>query len=556
MNSHDAIVVGAGHNGLACAAYLAKAGWDILVLERNREVGGAVRSGQITRPGFTHDLYATNQNLFRTSPVYRDFKQDLERHGLRYIISDKPYANAFPNGKTLRVYRNAQRTLELIRRHSAADAEVWEQLYETHKAFGQTLAPLFGMPLPSVRAGLQVLRAARQLGWRELLQLMRIAMGSTRELGEEYATTPELRAVFAAWSMHLDFGPDVATGAIFPLLECFADMELGIGVAQGGASHMPEALAALVREAGGTVRTEVEVRRVLTSSNRATGVELASGERIEARRAVIANLTPAVLFGRLLESTALPESFRRQMASYRYGPGTMMIHLALSGVPPWQAGEDLAEFAYVHIGPYVEDLAQTYVDSLAGRLPASPLLVVGQTSAIDPSRAPGSGQVLWIQVRTVPSRIQGDAKGEIHASTWADAKEPFADRVMNKLEAYAPGIKDLVLNRVAYSPEDLEHSNPNLVGGDSVSGSHHLRQNFVFRPAPGWSRYRMPIEGLYMVGAATWPGAGTHGTSGYLAAQMLLHPSDLRSRAVQLSTSLGSALASGGRVVLDRALRR
>ena len=522
MSLYDVIVIGGGHNGLACALYLAKAGWNVLVLERNREVGGAVRSAEIIRPGFVHDLYAMNQNLFLRSPVYRDFKTDLARHGLRYAISDKPYSSAFPGGKCLRVYRDFERTLEVLRRHCETDAEAWLRMYNVYRALAENLAPLLQSSMPSVAAGRIILRAARRLGRKELFRLLQTVTASIRELCDEHGATPELQALVAAWGMHLDLAPDIATGAIFPLLECFADMESGLAVAEGGASRMPEALSALLQEYGGTVRTEAEVTRILVSGNRAAGVELVSGERIEARRAVVANLTPVVLFGRLLQDATLPMSFRKAIAAYRYGPGTMMIHLALSKSLQWDAGEDLNEFAYVHVAPYLEDLARTYSDSLAGFLRASPFLVVGQTSAVDPSRAPGPANVLWVQVRSLPREIRGDARDEIQGRSWADTKEAFADRVMNKLEDYAPGATQLILDRVVASPADLERSNPNLVGGDSGSGSHHLRQNFIFRPVGGWSRYRMPIAGLYMVGAATWPGAGCHATSGYLAAQRML----------------------------------
>jgi phytoene dehydrogenase-like protein len=231
-----------------------------------------------------------------------------------------------------------------------------------------------------------------------------------------------------------------------------------------------------------------------------------------------------------------------------------MVRLALSGRPRWRAAEDLDEFAYVHVAPYVEDLAETYTKSLNGLLPENPLLIVGQTSAVDPSRTPGDEEVLWIQVRTLPPEIRGDAAGEIRARTWEEAKEPFADRVMRKLEDYAPGIGDLVLERVVFSPEDLERRNPNLVGGDSVGGSHHLRQNFIFRPFPGWSNYKMPLEGLYMVGAATWPGAGTNAISGYLAAKEILRPRVLRDRLVKAGVALGTAGTAA--LLLSRAARR
>jgi phytoene dehydrogenase-like protein len=194
--------------------------------------------------------------------------------------------------------------------------------------------------------------------------------------------------------MHLDFGPDVSSGAVIPLLECFTDMEIGMSIAQGRASRMVEALAGLLDEAGGEIRTHAEVRRVITTAGRVAGAQLDSGERIAAKRAVIANLTPTGLFSHLLAEYPFSARFRRQVQQYRYGPGTMMIHLALSGRPRWTAGDELGEFAYIHVAPYVDDLARTYTQALNGYLPASLMLVVGQTSVVDPSRAPSGRQVL------------------------------------------------------------------------------------------------------------------------------------------------------------------
>lgn len=329
------------------------------------------------------------------------------------------------------------------------------------------------------------------------------------------------------------------------------------GPARGGlrGSGPRRAEDGLLRASGGEVRTGAEVQRVLTDGDRATGVVLASGERIGARRVVIANVTPTVLFDHLLADRPLPRAVRAKVDGYVYGPGTMMVHLALKGKLRWAVGPELDEFAYVHIAPYVSDLARTYTAALNGLIPTSPFLVVGQTSAVDPTRAPGDAQVLWIQVRTLPSHIWGDAAGEIAARTWDEAKEPVADRVMDKLQTYAPNLKEQILARAVFSPADLERDNPNLVGGDSIAGSHHLRQHFLFRPFPGWSRYRMPVAGLYLVGAATWPGAGNNATSGYLAARQILEARQVRRWAIGSSAGAGAGAVTAATLIATREAR-
>jgi phytoene dehydrogenase-like protein len=199
----------------------------------------------------------------------------------------------------------------------------------------------------------------------------------------------------------------------------------------------------------------------------------------------------------------------------------MMIHLARSDLPAWSAGPELRRFAYVHLAPSFAAMAKTYTEALDDMLPGEPALVVGQPTAIDPSRAPSGQHVLWVQVRVLPSRIRGDAAGTIAGTDWDTAKEAFADRVIGIIERYAPGFAGNILARAVLSPADLERDNPNLVGGDSLGGSHHLNQNFFFRPAFGWSRYRTPVERLYIVGASTWPGAGTGAGSGFMLAKSL-----------------------------------
>lgn len=522
MDTYDAIVIGGGHNGLVTAAYLARDGWTTLVLERNDELGGAVRSGELTEDGFVHDLFATNQNLFLGSPVWEELSDELIERGFEPAHSEKPFCNVFPDGSNLRVYQDRERTLEELEAHHPRDAEGWRTLEEHFGRFQETLLPIYGAPLPSYRALKLLLSAFRELGYDELSTLARIVLSSTRELGDTYFETPEAKAMVAPWGMHLDFGPDVSAGAMFPFLEVFTDREVGISIAKGGASALPEALGRLVEDAGGDIRTDAEVTRVITEAGRAVGVEVGGEETVRADRAVVANLTPTVLFEELVDEAAVPSEVAEEVDQFEYGPGTMMVHLALDERPHWAAGDDVDEFAYVHIAPYVDDLAQTYTDAMNGRLPAEPLLVVGQTTAVDPSRTPGDEHLLWVQVRVLPSEIEGDAAGEIEATTWEAAADPYADRVVDKLESYAPGLRDQVLDRAVLSPADLEAHNPNLVGGDSLGGSHHLRQNFLWRPFAGGSTYDTAIDDLYLVGASTWPGAGLNTLSGYNLAQQLL----------------------------------
>jgi len=547
----DAILIGSGHNALVCAALLARAGWSTLVLERAQTPGGALCSAEVTLPGLIHDLYATNMNLFVGSAAAAQLGGELAAHGLSWARCARPFANVFPDGRALRVYQYLERTLAELEAHDARDAAGWRELDRLYERLSPALFALYGSRLDA-RSLLAL--AADQLavlrgGWADLARLL---LSSTRALAESHLASPQARALLACWGMHLDFAPDIPGGAMFPLLEAFTDMRAGIALAQGGAGRLTDALVALIGAHGGQVRTEAEVNSILTDGARATGVELADGERLPARRAVIAGVRPDLLYGRLLASAPVSAAVRRAAARYRYGPGTMMLHLALSGPPRWDAGEDLSGFAYVHVGPYVDDLAQAYAQARAGLLPAEPLLIVGHSSAVDPTRvrapAPPGAQVLWVQVRALPSVIRGDALGQIAARDWASAAEPYAERVLAKLERYAPGIGELVLARRVLSPADLERHNPNLAGGDSLCGSMHPDQNLIFRPFAQARDYDTGIEGLFLLGAATWPGAGVNAVSGHNVARKLL--ASPRPAAEQARLALNLARAG------VRALRR
>ena len=521
------------------------------MLERSVQPGGAVRSEELTRPGFVHDVFATNMNLFLGSPVFAELGGELERRGLAFAASARPFANVFPDAQALRVRQGMAETLAELERHDPQDAAGWRELDALYERLSPVLFALYGSRLDArslTELAVAHLPGLRTSGTNELVRLL---LSSTRELAESHLHSPQAHALLACWGMHLDFGPDVSGGAMFPFLEAFTDMRTGIAVARGGASKLTEALVALGAERGAELRTDAEVARVTVERGRATGVELTTGERIAARRAVIAGVGPDALYRRLLAGVHLPAELQRAARRYRYGPGTMMLHLALSAPPVWEAGDDLSSFSYVHIAPYLDDLAATYAQACAGQLPAEPMLVVGQTSSVDPSRA-GEGHVLWVQVRALPARIRADAAGEIEARTWPQAADPYADRVLAKLERYAPGIGGLVLDRAILTPADLEQENPNLVGGDSLAGSMHLSQNFLFRPFPGVADYETGIECLLMLGAATWPGAGVNAISGYNVARKLLSPP--RRRGADAALAISAVRAAGAS--LWRAARR
>jgi len=352
-----------------------------------------------------------------------------------------------------------------------------------------------------------------------VLDLGRFLLASPRDWLNETFASPKVRALLGAWGMHLDFAPDISGGALFPYLEGMVNQAFGMVLGQGGADTIIKAMVTAIEAQGGSVTCDAQVSRVIVENGKARGVELADGRKVMASKVVIANVAPDALL-KLTGETG-NKFYDQGLKKSAHAPGTMMIHLAMDALPDWTAGEELKKFAYVHLAPDLDQMARTYAQAQAGLLPDEPVVVCGQPTAIDPSRAPAGKHVLWLQVRMAPGTIKGDAAGTISATDWDAAAEPFAERALDLLERYAPGTRAKILGRHIVTPAMLEADNPNLVGGDQICGSHHLTQHFLFRPVRGFADGSTPVGNLFHTGAAVWPGAGTGAGPGYLLAQKL-----------------------------------
>lgn len=509
--STDVVVIGAGINGLSAAALMAKAGRSVVVLESQPEPGGAVRTQQVTEPGFRHDLFAMNLGLFAGGPVMAELGPDLERHGFSLVPSSRPFCSVFPDGSMIGVQADVQATIEELEREAPEDVEAWRRLTAQLDDWAPYLIGVLGADMPSWATARMVAKAWRALGKDGLFEMTKLALQSTRSFTSENFANPKTRALMASWGMHLDFAPDIAGGALFSFLETIGGQQFGMVIGKGGASGLISALEAVIKENGGEVRCNSTVREIVVSSGKARGVLLTDGTRIDASRAVVSNINPALMVD-LLPADQQERMEVNRARGFTPGLATMMIHLALDDLPPWRASQ-ARSFNYVHIGPYIDDMAMTYTQAAAGLLPDSPTLVVGQPTVSDPSRAPEGKHTLWVQVRVLPL--------ELTDGSWDEIGEQYADRIMDKIEEYAPGLRSLIRARAVLTPADLERYNANLIGGDSLGGSHHPAQFFFLRPVPGWGRHRTPVKDLLVCGSGTWPGGGVGGGSGALVAAIV-----------------------------------
>lgn len=518
-DSFDAVIVGAGHNALACAVHLSARGWRVGVFEQAETAGGAVKTSEYTLSGYRHDWAAMNVSLFAGSEFLKVYGEELGKNGMEFVPVDRPFASAFPDQTWCGVSTDLDETLNLIRAHSDADADTWQQLFNEFGAKAPALIDLLGNRMRLHTFGGYVFSQLRKQGLAKTGELGRFLLSSPRKFLTETFTSPKVQAMLGAWGMHLDFSPDSAGGALFPYLEGMAGQAFGMVIGKGGADTIITAMQRTIEARGGVVETGATVTRILHEGGKAQGIELADGRKITASRAVIAGIAP----GALPKLTGGTEpKFDAQLEKFEHAPGTMMIHLALDALPDWAAGPELQRYAYVHLAPSLDQMARTFQQAKAGLLPDEPIIVAGQPTVFDPTRAPEGKHVLWLQVRMVPGEIKGDSAGQINATDWPEAAQPMADRALDILERYAPGTRGKILGQRIVTPAELEADNPNLVGGDQLCGSHHLAQNFLFRPAFGHADGRTPIRNLHLTGAGVWPGAGTGAGSGYLLARKLV----------------------------------
>jgi phytoene dehydrogenase-like protein len=521
----DAVFVGSGINSLAGAALLAKDGWRVCVLERNDWLGGAIKTVDgLTAPGFRHEVFSSWHPLWVGSPAYAELKPDLDRLGLEYLNTDLPTATAFPDGSSAHLSTDGAANVAEL-------GDAWQRQFDEFMAAAEIAFGVLGTELWSGQGFSLGRKAYRQFGRRGLVEFAGHSLLSARDWLHD--TFPDERAhgLLAPWVLHTGLGPDQAmSGFMTQVIACALQLS-GMPVPKGGGASLVDALAAIVRDAGGELRTEAEVERIVVSEGKATAVRLADGDTIAASRAVLACVTPTQLYGRLLGESDAPASVRERARRFRYGRGEMQIHIAMNELPRWRGDERLARTPLLHLTPGLDGVSRAVNEADRGLLPAEATIALGQPMAVDPSRAPDGSWVIWVQLQELPPRAKGDAAGEIDVGdgTWTEElREAYADRIVERIGAHITNLSSATVARVVMSPADMEAANPNWVGGDIYAGSCSLDQNLLFRPTPASPGHETPVERLWHIGASTHPGPGLGAGSGYLVAKQLTKPALVR----------------------------
>jgi phytoene dehydrogenase-like protein len=518
---YDVIVIGGGHNGLVNAAYLAKAGKKVVVLERRHVLGGAAVTEEIV-PGFLFSECSYVVSLLRPE-IIREL--DLPRHGLEILPLDGTFT-PMPDGNYLWRMNDHARTQREIRRHSRVDAEAYDEFSKMMTPLCRFVKPLLSMipPDPTTLRPRDLkqlhflMQRFRALSSDERYTLIQLMTMSAADFLDQWFETDVLKATMSASGIIGTFLGIRSPGTAYVLLHHYMGEIDGAfrswGFSRGGTGAISNAIAGAAREAGAEIRTQVPVAKILVKNGRACGVALQNGEEISAK-IVSSSVDPHLTFEKFLDPAELPSEFLEDVRRYKFRGSSGKVNLALDALPDFQCmpGPGAHLRGAISISPGIDYMERAYDDAKYGSFSRKPYIDIVIPSLTDPSVAPPGKHVLSCFVQYAPYKL---AKG-----TWDEQREAFGDTVVSTLAEYAPNFKKIIVGRQVLTPLDLEREF-GLTQGNIFQGELSLEQLFFLRPVPGWAYYRTPVENLYMCGSATHPGGGIMGAPGRIASQVIL----------------------------------
>ena len=509
----DAVVIGAGHNGLVAAAMLADAGWSVAVLEAQDMPGGAVRTEELTLRGFRHDTFSAFYPFAAASPALAAL--DLGAHGLRWRRSPLVLAHPTPDGRCMALSTDVDETAESLDCYAPGDGDGWRRLYRRWEELSRPLFDSVLGPFPPLRASA---RLAAALGPSEWIPFARFALLPARRMAQEELGDGEGgRLLLGGNAAHTDIGPEAAGSGLYGWILACAGQQLGFPVPEGGAGELIAALVRRAEAAGATVTCGTPVTEVVVRGGRAVAVRTGDGTEIDARRAVLADVDAPTLLLDLVGTEHLPsrvvDDFRRR---FEWDASTFKVDWALDGPIPWTA-EAARRAGTVHVTDSLDELSRYFTDLATGTVPSRPFLLFGQQAVADPSRCPPGTATGWAYTH-VP-RTARFGPGE---------SEAYADLIEARIEELAPGFRSLVRARHVLPPAAIEAADANLRGGALGGGTQQLHQQLVFRPTTGRGRPGTPVAGLFLAGSSAHPGPGVHGACGANAARAALFSDRVR----------------------------
>ncbi|HSL22921.1 MAG TPA: NAD(P)/FAD-dependent oxidoreductase [Vicinamibacterales bacterium] len=522
MTKYDAIVIGGGHNGLVTAAYLARAGRRVVVLERRHVLGGAAVTEEVV-PGFKYSVCSYVVSLLRPE-IIREL--ELPRHGFELLPLDGTFT-PMPNGDYLWRMNDHSKTRREIARHSKLDAEAYDEYGKAMIEQGRFVKPILGMTPPNpvspglrgARALLSMLQRFRRMPYEDRYNQLQLLTMSAVDFLDQWFETDVLKATMSASGIIGTFLGVRSPGTAYVLLHHYMGEIDGAfrawGLSRGGTGAVSMAIAGAAREAGAEIRTEAAVARILVKNGRAVGVALENGDELHAN-VVASSVDPRLTFLQMVGERELPDDFVEYVRRYKFRGSSGKVNLALDALPDFRSLPGLGAHlrGAISISPSVDYMEQAYDDAKYGRFSRKPYVDIVIPSLTDPSVAPPGKHVMSCFVQYAPYHLKD--------GTWDEQREAFGDAVINAIAEHAPNIRNIIRHRQVVTPLDLERE-WGLSEGNIFQGELSLEQLFFLRPAPGWARYRTPIRNLYLCGSAAHPGGGIMGAPGRNAAGEILH---------------------------------
>lgn len=512
----DAVVIGAGPNGLVAANLLADAGWSVEVLEEQPAPGGAVRHDRGVDPDFASDLFSSFYPLAAASSVLA--RLGLDEHGLRWSHAPHVLAHPLGDGRCAVLSRDIDTTAASLDAFHPGDGDAWRRLHRTWEDLGPDIVDALFTPFPPLRATARLAVRLRAAGG---LRMARTLVAPVRRMGDEEFRGEGGKLLLAGNALHADLAPEAAGSGGYGWLLCMLGQTYGFPVPAGGSGALTAALVSRLRARGGTVRCGRRVTRVLVRGGRAAGVLTSDGEKVAARRAVLADVSAPALYGELVAAEHLPAQLTADLKRFQWDFATFKVDWACDGPVPWRA-EAAARAGTVHLADGVDELTRCAAQIAMGQVPDRPFALFGQMTTADPSRSPRGTEAAWAYTH-VPHVIRSDAGDEGLTGSWdSGEQEVMADRVERQVERFAPGFRARIRARRVLAPPTLQALDRNLHGGAINGGTAALHQQLFFRPAPGTGRPETPVDGLYLASASAHPGGGVHGAPGANAARAAL----------------------------------
>lgn len=534
---YDCIIIGGGHNGLVCAAYLAKAGWKVLVCERREMLGGCAVTEELW-PGFK-----VSTASYVVSLLLPEIESELQlaKYGYKVLARSPSSFTPFEDGRHLMMGPDKKLTRSEIAKFSKKDAEAYPRYEALLERVAECIEPVLSqtppdlLPMPSEwrkislgkrirdgKRGYSLYKAFGKLG-KDLPEAIELLTGTASTVLDRWFESDQLKATLATDAIIGNFQPISAPGTAYVLLHHVMGSAGGArgvwGYVEGGMGGLSNAIAESAKAHGVEIRTDVSIEEILVEDGKTVGVRLKGDEVIRAKR-VASSVDPHLTFERMVNEQHLPEDFRKAVSRIDYASASMKINMGVSELPnftclPGDGSVQPQHNGTIHIGATCEYLERAYDDAKYGQPSQRPIVEMTIPTSVDRTIAPDGNHILSLFVQYAPYKL---ADG----MSWDDIKEEVADRCVAEIAKFAPNVPDSILHRQVISPLDLERTY-GLTGGNIFQGAMPLHQLFSMRPVAGWSDYRTPVNGLYLCGSAAHPGGGVMGACGLNAANEMLH---------------------------------